>query len=143
MLNRPLLIEGTIYISYIYWSLNLNLCFLANFELITELVALLFNNVSTITSTCISIISNPIFTVTFLNIFPLFRLQQNVLSITLLSIANLLLLEPNQGLLNSLPYLNYFQCSNYFYISVFSFVSYSIIYQFLQFLTLCPNPLQL
>jgi len=37
----------------------------------------------------------------------LFKLQQNILSTTLESIVNLLLLKPNQGLLNSSPYLNY------------------------------------
>jgi len=42
-----------------------------------------------------------------LNIFLLSRFQQNVFSITLESIVNLLLLEPNQGLLDSLLYLNY------------------------------------
>ena len=59
----------------------------------------------------ILILSKPIFTVTFLNMSLLFRLQQDVFSITLLNIANLFVLKPNQGLLYSLPHLNY-DCLN-------------------------------
>ena len=58
----------------------------------------------TITPFYVLIFSSPIFTVTSLNIFLLFRSQQNVLSITLLTITNLLLLlELSQELLDSLP----------------------------------------
>ena len=83
MLNRFLLVKGIIYISYIYWSsifFNLNLCFLTNSELITNLVILLSNNISIVTPFCISILSSKdqtslIFTITFLNISLLSRLQ--------------------------------------------------------------------
>ena len=74
---------------------SLNHCFLVNFKLITNPIALLSNNASTITSFCILILSKPIFTVTSLNIFSLSRLQQDLLSITLESITNLLQLESN------------------------------------------------
>ena len=57
---------------------SLNLYFLANFELVTNSVTLLFNDASTITPFCISILLSPIFTVTFLSISPLSRLQQNL-----------------------------------------------------------------
>ena len=69
---------------------NLNLCFFANSKLITNPVTLLFSNVSTIAPFWVSILSSPIFTVTSLNIFPLFRLQQSILSTTLESIVNIL-----------------------------------------------------
>ena len=69
---------------------NLNLCFLANSEFITNPIALLFSNASTITLSYISILSNPIFIVTSLNMSPLFRLQHNILSVALMSITNLL-----------------------------------------------------
>jgi len=62
---------------------NLNPYFLMNSELITNPVAPLSNNASTITSSCISILSSPIFTITSLSSFSLFGSQQNVLSITL------------------------------------------------------------
>ena len=49
MLNRSLLVKRTIHISYIYIGLsiffNLNLCFLANSELITSPITPLFNNI--------------------------------------------------------------------------------------------------
>ena len=93
---------------------NLNPYFLANSELITNSVTSLSNNVSTITPFDVSILSNPIFTITSLNMFLLFKLQQNVLSTTLLSITNLLLLlRSNQELLDLLLYLNYFYYSYY------------------------------
>ena len=95
-----------IYISFFIFF-NLNSYFLANSKLITNPVILLSNNISTVTSFCVLIISNPIFTVTSLNRFP-FKLHLYVLSITLLqSIANLMLKEPNQRLLDSCPLLNY------------------------------------
>ena len=100
--------------SYLYFShklvflffFSLNPYFLTNSKLITSLITLLSNNASTITPSRISILSSTIFTVTSLNISSLFRLQQNVF--TLESIANLLLLRPNQRLLDLSPYLNYF-----------------------------------
>ena len=110
MLNRSLLVKETIHVSHIYRSFyffNLNFCFLANSKLMTSPVTLLSNNTSTVTLTYVSILSSLIFTITFLNIFPLSRLQQELFSITLESIANLLLLKPHQGLLDSLSYLNY------------------------------------
>ena len=78
-----------------------------NSELITNSIALLSSNTSTITSSCILILSNPIFTITSLNMFSLSRLHIDVFSTTLESIANLLLLRPSQGLLDLSPYLNY------------------------------------
>ena len=86
---------------------NLNLYFLINSELITSSIAPLSSNISTVPSSCMSIHSSPIFTMTFLKIFPLSRLQQDSLSITLKSITNLLELESNWGLLYSLSHLNY------------------------------------
>ena len=85
---------------------SLNSCFLANFKFMTSLVTLLSNNASTVIPSYILIFSNPIFTVTFLNISPLFRLQLDIFSTTLLSIANLFVLESNQRLLGSSSYLN-------------------------------------
>ena len=111
MLNRSLLVEETIHISHIYWSFyfySLNPCFLANFKLITSSIALLFNNTSTVTPSCLSILSKPIFTVTSFNMSLLSRLQHNLLSISLESITNLLLLEPSQRLPDSLFHLNYY-----------------------------------
>jgi len=86
---------------------SLNSYFLANSELMTSPIAPLFNNTSTVTPSYMLILSNLIFTVTSLSISPLFRLQQDILSTTLLSIANLLLLRSNQGLLDLPPHLNY------------------------------------
>ena len=83
---------------------NLNPYFLANSELITKPVTPLSNNASTITPSCVSILFNPIFTITSLSMSPLSRLQQDIFA--LISIANLL--EFNQRLLNPLPLLNYF-----------------------------------
>ena len=111
-----LLKEPSMFLTYIGLSIFFSLkpYFLANSKLMTSPVAPLFNRASTITPSCISILSSPIFTVTSLNMSPLFRLQQNILFTTLLSIANLLqLLRSNQGLLDLLPYLSYFvHCSD-------------------------------
>ena len=79
----------------------------------TNPIILLSNNTSTVTPSYISIISSPIFTVTSLSIFPLSRLQQDVLFTTLLSITNMLLLRSNQGLLDFPPYLNYSVYNSY------------------------------
>ena len=46
---------------------NLNPCFLENSKLITNSITLLSNNASIITSFYISLLSNPIFTITSLN----------------------------------------------------------------------------
>ena len=78
-----------------------------NSELITNSIALLSSNTSTITSSCILILSNPIFTITSLNMSSLSRLHIDVFSTTLESIANLLLLRPSQGLPDLPPHLNY------------------------------------
>ena len=104
---------------FIFFSLNPY--FLANFKLITNPVALLSNNVSTVIPSCISILSSPIFAVTSLSMSPLSRLQQDILSIALASITNLLLLESNQRLLDPLSLLNYFvYCSHCHHTPVFS-----------------------
>ena len=131
ILNRSLLVEGIIHISYMSFSIffNLTLCFFTNSKLITSSVTSPSNNTSTITFSHVLILFNPIFTITFLNISLLFRSRQNVLSITLLSIANLLLLEPSQGLPDSLPHLNYCSyCLNCPYTQAF--------FPFLQFLAI-------
>ena len=103
-----------LHFSYIRFSIffNLNLCFLMNSELITNLIAPLSNSTSTITPFYISILSNSIFTITSLKSFSLFRLQIDIFSATLLSIANLFVLEPNQGLLGFLPHLKCFLYSD-------------------------------
>ena len=64
LLNNP-----SIFLTYISLSvfLSLNPYFLMNSELITNPVTSLFNNISTITSSGISILSSPIFTVISLN----------------------------------------------------------------------------
>ena len=48
---------------------NLNTYFLANSELITSSIALLSNNTFTVILSYVSILSSPIFTITFLNSF--------------------------------------------------------------------------
>ena len=120
-----------------------------NSELITHLVVLLSNNAFTITSSCISILSSFILTIISLSSFSLFRLQQNILSITLESIIYLLLLRLNQGVLSLTPYSNY--CFVYFFLCLlFSLYSglllspiLSSISLFLQFLAICPKSPQL
>ena len=99
---------------------NLNLCFLANSELITNPIALLSNSVSSVTPSCVSTLSGPIFTMTSLSRSPLFRLQQDILSTILLSAANLLLSRPNQELLDLPPHSNCFVCY-YEYLHISSF----------------------
>ena len=64
-------------------------------ELITNSMAPLSNKASTITPSYISILSNPIFTATSLNMSLLSRLHVDVFSTTLKTIANLLLLRPS------------------------------------------------
>ena len=71
------------------------------------------------TPSYVSILSSPIFTATSFNSSSLFRSQQNILSITLESIVYLLLLRPNQELLDLLSYLNCSVLGSYFYILVF------------------------
>ena len=84
MFNSSLLVKETIHISHIYGSFYFFLvwifAFLANSELITSPIAPLSNNTSTITPSYILIISSPIFIVSSLNMFPLFRLQLDILS---------------------------------------------------------------
>ena len=97
--------------------------------------SILSSNVSTITSSYISILFGPILTVTSLNMSLLSRLQQDVFSITLLSIANLFVLEYNQGLLDFLSYLNYgVYCLNCSHIPFFSPIS-----QISDFYSFLPN----
>ena len=98
MLDRSFPIKKTVYIFHIYRLfdfLQFKSCFLANSELITNPIVLLSNKVSTIIPSCVSILSSLIFTVTSLSSSLLFRLQQDVLSITLESIVYLLFLRPN------------------------------------------------
>ena len=74
MFYWPLLIEHPIHISYmISLSIffNLNSFSLANSELITNPIVLLYNKASTIIHSCVSIFSSPIFTVTSLSNHPL------------------------------------------------------------------------
>ena len=98
---------------------NLNLCFFINSELITSSVAPLFNSTSTVIPSYISTLSKPIFTITFLSLFSLFRSQPAVLSITLLN-TMYLLLRLNQGVLSLAPYLNSLVIC--FLLQLFSFV---------------------
>ena len=70
MSNKFLFIEETIHISYIFKSFiffSLNSCFLVNSKLITNSVTPLFNNTFTIIPSYLSILSSPIFIVTFLS----------------------------------------------------------------------------
>ena len=71
LLNIP-----STFLTYIDLSIlfNLNSYFLANSELITKPIVPLSNNASTVTSSCGSILSSPIFTITSLSMF-LFKLQ--------------------------------------------------------------------
>jgi len=95
------------FLTYIGLSIffSLNSYFLANSKLMTSPVAPLSSSASTIIPSYVLILSNLIFTVTFLNLSPLSRLQTDIFSTTLLSIANLFMLEPNQGLLDFLLHL--------------------------------------
>ena len=87
----------------------MNPCFLAISKLITSLVIPLSNNTFTVSSFWVSILSSSIFTITFLNMFLLFRPLQDILSITLKSITNLfVLLRSNWELSDLCPHLNYF-----------------------------------
>ena len=118
--------EPSIFLMYIGLSIffSLNLYFFANSGLITSSVAPLSNNTSTVISSCISILSNPIFTVTSLKRSPLSKLHVDILSTTLESITNLLLLlRSNWDPLDLCPYLNYCYCS----LSLF-FYSYPFFY---------------
>ena len=112
MFNWSFLVKRTIHISHIYGFLHLfqfEPCFLTNSELITNPITSLSNSASTVIPSCVSTLSNPIFTVTSLKRSPLSRLQQDVLFITLLSIANLLLLlRSNWDPLDLCPLLNYY-----------------------------------
>ena len=125
MICSSLLKKPSTFLTYIDLSIlfNLNHCFLTNSKLMTNPVALLSNNASTVTPSCILVPLSQIFTVTSLSISLLSRLQQDLLSITLKSIANLSVLEYNQELLDSLSHLNHYSyCLNFSYTSSFSFV---------------------
>ena len=69
---------------------NLNPCFPENFKLITNSITLLFNNTSIITSFYISLLSNPIFTITSLNnsFFSVFLTSTNSYFFSFLSFFN-------------------------------------------------------
>ena len=69
-----LLKEPSMFLTYMGLSIffNLNPCFLANSKLITSPIAPLSNNASTVISSCVSILSKPIFTVISLNVSFLF-----------------------------------------------------------------------
>ena len=108
-----LLSEPFTFLTYMGLSnfFSLNPCFLTNSELITSFIKLLSNNASTVIPSYISILSSSIFTITSLKRSPLSRSHINVLSVTLASIANLLLLlRSNQDLLDFLLHLNYYYC---------------------------------
>ena len=106
--------ELSTFLTYMGLSIffNLNPCFLMNSKLITNFIAPLSNNAYTITPSCVSTLSSPIFTVTPLRRSPLSILHIDILSTTLESISNLLLLRSNRELLDLLPHLNY---SIYYY----------------------------
>ena len=82
--DKFLFIEETVYIPHInrsFYIFNLNPYFLTNSKLINNPITLLSNSTSTIILSCILILSSLIFTLNFLNIFSLSRLQQDILSI--------------------------------------------------------------
>ena len=136
-IGLSLLKVPSIFLTYIGLSIffNLNLYFLANSKLITNFIAPLSNNTFTVTPSCISILSNPILTVTFLNISSLFRLQQSVLSTTLKNTVNLfVLLRSNQGLLDLCLHLNYY--SIHFLPQLFSILHHSYFFCILVFFLL-------
>ena len=95
---------------------SLKPCFLANSELITNPVAPLSNKASTVIPFCVSNLSNPIFTVTSLNILPSVFLTlvfsfSDASAFILLANTLYLLGEPSWGILDSLPLLNCSNCS--------------------------------
>ena len=125
------------YFSHIWACLffYLNPCFLANSKLITSPVVLLFNNAFTIIPYCVSILSNPIFTVTSLKRSSLSKLYEDVFSATLESIANLLLLlRSNWDSLDLCSHLNYYYCP-----SLASFFCSSLFPYFCSFLPYVQN----
>ena len=69
MFYQPLLLKCTINIFNIYKSFNLNLYFLANFELMIKFMTLLLKNISTVALFYVLIFSSLIFTITFLRYF--------------------------------------------------------------------------
>ena len=109
---------------------NLKSCFLANSKLITNPVTPLSNSASTIIPSYVSILSNPIFTVTSLNVFsPTFLTFISFLVPSdsdisaFISVANILnlLQELSQGLLSSPPLLNilFVQCCPQIFLHLF------------------------
>ena len=129
------------FLTYIGLSIfhSLNLCFLANPELITSPVAPLSNSASTVTLFCISTLFNPILTVTSLSLSSLFRSQQDILSITLENIVYILL-RLNQEVLSLCSHLNFLvhfllqpssvYCSYYRYILVFYLLQFCSLYSY-------------
>ena len=112
-----LLKDPSTFLTYIGLSsfFNLKLCFLVNLELITNLIAPLSNNASTVIPFCVSILSSLIFTVTSLNVLASTFLTSFLDSGTsaFIPLANTLYLfgEPSWGALGSLLLLNYSKCS--------------------------------
>ena len=105
MFYEPFFIQRSIHISHIngsFYSFQLESLFSCD----TNPIASLSNNASTVIPSYVSTLSNPIFTITSLSLFSLFRLQPAILSITLLSTVYLLL-RLNQGVLSLAPHLNY------------------------------------
>ena len=103
---------------------NLKPCFLANSELITSSVALLFNNTSTVTLSCVSILSSPIFTVTShrgLSFLVSFLLPSDSNVPAFISVANTLnlLWESSRVTLDSPSLLNYLNVCNFPWTPIF------------------------
>ena len=81
----------------------------------------------TVIPSCISILSKLIFTVTSLKRSPLSRLHIDILSTTLESIVNLLLLRSNWDPLDLHPHLNYYSLHISSFYSYPFFCSYSVL----------------
>ena len=76
LIGLSLFKELFIFLTYMGLSIffSLNFYFLTNSELITKSVVPLSNNISIVIPFCISILSNPIFTITSLNSSPSFTI---------------------------------------------------------------------
>ena len=92
---------------------SLKPCFLANSELITSPIVPLSNNTSTVIPSCVSTLSSPIFTITFLKSLPsalptLLSVPFSFNVLAFIPVANILnlLQKSSQGTLDSPPLLN-------------------------------------
>jgi len=126
------------FLTYIDLSIiffNLNHCFLANSELKRTNIQEEVTVEALLDSRATGLVISQIFTVTSLSISLLSRLQQDLLSIILKSIANLSVLEPNQEPLDFISHLNYYSyCLNCSYtLTSFFVLLFPNLYSFLQY----------